>query len=243
MFLLEKNYYSKAKPLFNKMLGYETSIIGVFNGNEHHRLYVDDMENPEICFVIMDWSFCYFGGKYNEKFINTCLNHTFAKPGFYPIFAEIKLLTDIKNINFPDKPENSIGKRLYYKLNTEKFLQNKLSFRELPENYEIILDIENREQRTVLIYNGKESGHCVGHYDRDYHTAAEISFDVFLEEEHRNKGIGPLLCAKLIDYHISQNHGNAVSWGCFCVNIPSAKCAEKLGFDLISEDKIIYHFV
>ncbi|MCL2518799.1 MAG: GNAT family N-acetyltransferase [Oscillospiraceae bacterium] len=228
MYLLQKDFYAKVRPMFEKMLDYETTIRWVFGDIDAPcQTYVDGLTNPETCFIEMIWGFCYFKGKYNEQFINSCLDSIL---GFHAIFADNKLLNEIEN-NFLTNRNYKRGTRRSYILNVEKFLRNKFSFIELPGNYELIL----KPEEVILMYNGKRAGHCNGAYNE---TLTEINIDVFLEEEHRNKGIGSLVCAKLIDYHLSQNH-DEITWGCDGHNFPSIRCAEKLGFDLICENEMI----
>ncbi|MCL2772977.1 MAG: GNAT family N-acetyltransferase [Oscillospiraceae bacterium] len=242
MFLLEKNSYGKVEPMFEKMLDYETTVIWALKSNNAPcQIYVDNLTNPQSCYIQVSWGACYFGGKYNEQFVEACIKQKFTKPKMYCIFSDIEILKKIDE-NMPVKCEYrhgiTLGAQLYYKLSTEKFLSNGLSFKELPGNYELILNTEKENEKVILMYNGKEAGHCDGGYSQE---DVSINLDVFLEEEHRNRGIGPLVCAKLIDYHLSQNHHD-IAWGCFGINVPSAKCAEKLGFEKIHEGDVIFCF-
>ena len=250
MYLLEKDFYSKAQPMFKNMLDYETTVNLVFKDNNAPcEMYVDDLANPQSSCFILNWggfSPCYFGGEYNEDFIYSCLYYLFEKPKFSAIFADIELLKKIDTLittfrqklfrNHGEGHQQEHRQRLYYKLNIEKFLQNKISFIELPTNYELILDAEKENEKVSLIYDAKEAGECSGGYNLE---VEEISLSIFIEDEHRNKGIGTLMCAKLIEYHLSQNRGY-ITWGCWDINTPSIKLAEKLGFELIQKDEILF---
>jgi RimJ/RimL family protein N-acetyltransferase len=185
----------------------------------------------------MVWGFCYFGGEYNEQFISDCLNHEIIEPRMYFIFSDIETLEKIDK-KMLDKWEHSFtaGAYHYHKLNAEKF--NNHCFKDLPENYEIVLNKDKNSEKAVLFYDGVEAGHCTGVYNEKVN---EINLDVFLEDEHRNKGIGPVLCAELINYHLSQNHDD-ITWGCFGINVPSLKCALKLGFEEICTGDVIFIF-
>ena len=248
MYLLEKDFYSKAQPIFKNMLDYETTVRVAFNDKTAPcEMYADDLKNPQSACFIMNWGGykpCYFSGRYNQTFVYSCLEHLLASPKFSPIFAEIELLNEIDKLlsefraelfcNYGEGHKHERRKRLYYKLNIEKFYKNKVI--EAPENYELVLNTEKENERMVLLCDGKEAGHCNGSYKPE---VEEINLDIFIEDEHRKKGLGTLICTKLIEYHLSQNR-EYITWGCWDINGPSIKLGEKLGFELIREDDILF---
>lgn len=241
MYLLEKESYDKVRPMFEKRLEFEMPVKTTFNKNGGV-IYVDDIENPKSGYIEMNFGFYYFGGIYNNIFIDSIIKHIMTDivpsqtlHNFAFIFADSDILkTEIKQrLNGID---NHYENRCYYVLNAEKFADNQFDYNSLPENYKLRIDTEN--DRVSAIYNGDWVGHCEG----GGAVTKTMECDVFLKDEHRNKGIGTLMCAKFIEFNIANSY-NEFTWGCWEGNIASCKLAEKLGFNRHYEDKAIISVV
>ncbi|HBL84511.1 MAG TPA: hypothetical protein DDZ99_06305 [Clostridiales bacterium] len=235
MFLLEKNAYSKVISIFSNMFDYDITVKMALTNNQGF-IYVDDLVNPETAYIEMEWGFYYLSGKYNDQFLNTVINHilidivpkqTIHDMAF--IFSDSDIWLNVIDQKLVDY-EHSKSKRLNLKLNKEKFLQQKSTFEKLPENYELQLNTE--EEKVDVLYMGNWIGCC----ERGS-TGTIAECDVFLKENHRQKGIATLMCTKFIEYHLSQ--GNELTWSCWEANVPSCKLAIKLGFELYKESYAI----
>ena len=237
MYLLDSNLYEKTRHIFEKRLDFEMPVKTVIN-NKIGRVYVDDIKKPKSGYIELDYGFYYFGGKYNQNFICDVINHILTDivpfqtlHNFAFIFADSDILKTeiIKKLN---GIHNKYETRCYYVLNAEKFASERFDNLFLPDDYELKIDADN--SKVTVLYNNVEMGYC-GSGGTDMKT---MECDVFLNEEHRNRKIGTLMCAKFIESNILQGY-DWFTWGCWEANIPSCKLAEKLGFEKHYEDKAI----
>ena len=65
-----------------------------------------------------------------------------------------------------------------------------------------------------------------------------IPIDIYVEEEHRNKGLGLILTRELVNECIKI--GVTVQWDCMESNSPSQRLAEKAGFKFIKQDEVYW---
>ncbi|MCQ4923331.1 GNAT family N-acetyltransferase [Tissierella carlieri] len=65
-----------------------------------------------------------------------------------------------------------------------------------------------------------------------------IPIDIYVEEEHRNKGLGLILTRELVNECIKI--GVTVQWDCMESNSPSRRLAEKAGFKFIKQDEVYW---
>lgn len=237
MFLLQKDSYDIVRPIYEKRLGFEMPVKTAIN-DKGGLIYVDDIINPKSSYIEMYYGFYYFGGEYSSVFIDSVMKHilTDIVPSqtlhdFAFIFADNDILKTeiVKRLN---GIKNKYETRCYYLLSAEKFSKKQFDYSNIPENYELRIDTEN--SKVIVLYNGIEAGYCGGG-GADMKT---LECDVFLEGEHRKKGVGTLMCAKFIEHNLSHGY-DKFTWGCWEGNIPSCKLAEKLGFEKHYEDKAI----
>lgn len=240
MITLEPNQYDLIKPMFVEIPGCPWMLAGMEERN-FGKIFVDRLPNQQTAYIETPYFLYYVGGALNKGFLDDVINHIAAdlipdneaRPVF--LFStnqewknEIeKRLQPFNRSNFG----SYLIRRLHH-LNPDLYKKAKESLAVLPDDYVVIVRHENGVISVRAYYNDIEVCTC--------HDGGQglgfMDFSVLTHPEHRNKGLAMICCSQLIDY--CMEHDIVPQWGCWTVNVPSCKLAEKLGFDITAETQV-----
>ena len=226
--------------LFDLTMPTMPRAFNVLEGIANGQILVDDLNHPRWA-VVRDGAFgtLYFGGKLDTSIANSVLEH-FLKTN--DVGFGCWLDDDLNDIPLPQADYD--GRTMYY---TERSPQVDLSSTSLSDGYSLVerdidllrqsteyqwnLDIFGSEEtilRETLNYVILYEGQIVSEAGTGAPTHNMIEVGVNTTESHRQRGLGWIVCAKLISE--CEARGLRTWWDCATQNIASVKLAEKLGY-------------
>jgi len=234
--ILSIQQYDMVKPLFAGIPGCLWHIASM----ERKRLgaiYVDNLVHPQTVFFETPYFFYYFGGLFDEAFLNEAVGHVAkdmvpegeTRPAFFLSTDQSwKGALELRLAAYCQPDFGAYLTRRLYHLNPAKYHAVREAFI-LPKGYHAQLHEEKGELRAVINSGSEMVCHC----GDGGQGLGFMDFDVFTHPDHRRRGLAEYCCAMLIDDCIERDI--TPQWGCWSVNEPSCKLAEKLGFDLGAE--------
>ena len=208
-------------------------------------IYADDSAYPRTAFFETPYFFYYFGGDLDEALLNEAIGHIVddmvpegeANPAFFlSSNQQWKDALELRLASYRQPEFGAFLMRRLYHLNPDKHRAIRETF-VLPEGYRAQLQEESGGLRAVA-YLGDE---MVCHCGDGGQGLGFMDFDVFTQPDHRRLGLAESCCAMLIDECLNQRL--IPQWGCWSINEPSCRLAEKLGFDLTAETQTNLAFI
>lgn len=214
--------------------------FSVLEGIARGTILVESSERPRWA-VVRDAAFgtLYFGGKVEGTIANSVLEHFLQTDD---VGFGCWLEDELNSIPLPQADYD--GRTLYY---TERSPQVDLPTAPHPSSYALVkrdinllrrsteyqwnLDIFGSEEvisRETIGYVILHEGQIVSEAGTGAATHNMIEVGVNTAEEHRQRGLGWMVCAQLIAE--CEARGLRTWWDCAKQNIPSIKLAEKLGY-------------
>jgi GNAT superfamily N-acetyltransferase len=261
MIKLDKKDYKNVMNLTKNLEENCTFGYGVILNNMPGRVFVDNLSNPQSCFIACD------GGKYmvvgnegNEKF-NTALveylkqeqNHKI----YYDFYASsekwIEMLSKRLEGHSIPLPRTIYAYRgsegpVYSKLCSE--LEDGYELKQMDENLfnELVTKIDStylNQWGSAEAFVSKGLGYCVLHEGKIASICycvvagggyAELS--IYTMEKYRNRNFARITCSAFVEECINRNL--TTIWDAGSDNGPSNKLALKLGFSKEKEAKLIF---
>jgi RimJ/RimL family protein N-acetyltransferase len=214
--------------------------FNVLEGVTRGDILVDEFENPTLAVVHEAvYGTLYFGGRMDAFLLETLVLQ-FRQTGEVGIGC---WLADPLNSMLPANPSYD-GRTLYF---TERSHTSAGNQTVLPEGYELtfrdraLLKQSFDYESTLASFGTEEKvlqqtfgvvilqeGKVVCEAATGAPTHGRIEIGVTTDEEHRQRGLATLACARLIE--LCEAQGYASWWDCAKQNLPSVKLARKLGY-------------
>lgn len=242
MIRLPSNEYRKVIDLFKEIEGADW-YIEQLKDPHYGQVYVDNLDTIKSAFIIANVNEFFFGGLYNPIFTNSSLEYILKnimffdkeKIGFfYTHNPELIKHLDIRLEPYKDHRYGLYLTRFLYRLNVEKYHELLQIIFPLSPDYFIDFKQTNNElliniyHQNEIVCTCKDGGQALGILD----------LDVFTKKEFRRKGLALSACILMINYCLNQKI--IPQWGVWSVNSPSLALATKLGFEVISEKKVLF---
>jgi len=235
MVTLKKHQYDAVRPMFAGIPQASWHLASMENKNLG-AVIVDNFETPVSAYLETPYLFYYFAGEYDKRFMTEIIDHIVSD--LIPAGETRPLFIFSSNQDWKDGLENYLRpyinpdfgaylvRRLHH-LNVDKYKQIRENIT-TPDGYAFELS----ENGATAFVNGEKVCACGdGGLGLGY-----MDFDVFTHPEHRNKGLALVCCSRLIDHCL--DNGLTPQWGCWTINVPSCRLAEKLGFDVTAETTV-----
>lgn len=237
MYLLDISQYETIKSMFESIPGCHWNISVMENKN-FGNIYVNSKSNPTIAFIENPYLLYYIAGDFDVNFLKAVKKHIVTRllpqnqENLFFLFSDsnqwkLAITECFESINV-SQIGSFVTRRIYH-LDYNKYSQYKKQRPSLPANYNIEKSINEDEINIKILYKDAEVCHC-----RDGGQGLGVmDFELFTQSEHRKKGLAQIASSVLIDYCLE--HDVMPQWGCWTMNVPSCKLAEKLGFKIIAE--------
>ncbi len=253
---LKKDQFGLVADLYKDIDHNRGVIEAVLQGPFPARVFVDDVEKPNMA-VVYPVGFFYFvaGRQFRADFLKAFGRMLFEdwQVNIVELFFFPEDWSEHANLILGDRPRLRFERR-DYALNHELFQERKAELLgKLPEGMELLpIDHELLSQYNVNTgmwltredYLQQGFGYClvVEHGIATQcvvglRTATEVELDVRTDEQYRKQGLATLVSAATIDHALRS--GLEPTWSCFSFNQGSWKIAEKLGFELKHTKSIV----
>lgn len=225
--------------------------LSIAQGYQQGDIYVDSISNTK---TVLFWhfsGFAFISGEYNRSFLEAVYERIADKNGKNP--RRFILFADEKTRSFFEaKADIEITRRYFFGFENKSFrktiaLPSDCELKSIDKN--LLSKIKGRitpyfswDSADEFLSKGK--GYCVvcGEEVAAWAFSSAVSSDeidigVETAEKYQHKGLALAVSTAMIQYILVQNQTPV--WACHYNNIPSAKLAERSGFQKISECYVI----
>lgn len=217
-------------------------FLDQIENSKSEQIFVDNLNDIKTVVMITNSSEYFFAGVFNEDFLIAALHKIQSeyviksedKVGFFYSTSE-EWKNHIKTIMEPykDQKYGNFLIRRFYQLNLMLFQLSKEKLVDLEPGYQLVLN-EGDSFSATITYQNKDIAFC-----KDNGQALGImDLDVYVDPNHRRKGLAQICVSQVIDYCIEKHI--LPQWGCWNVNVASCNLAQKLGFELIAEEEVVF---
>lgn len=222
----------KINPLFNDIRFFMgRSVLNSLMG----QAYVDDIDNPQIAFLIVR-RFCFISGNIDNSKLKELIDNNFKEYILIPNDNICKSIDELYKNKIYKLERYSIKKEVKFDLlKLRQYAQNiskEFTIKRIDDNLEKRIKDENFIAITDD-YKKYGIGFCCLNNDKIIGVASSnifykdgIEVNIKVKEDYRRKGIATALASKLIIACLEEN--KKVSWD--AANMNSVKLAQKLGF-------------
>lgn len=227
----------------------------VINQTVHGEIFVDNIENPQIFYILHPYGMSLLLGEFSKEFYQHLYEYILNSTGkrnkvewmqAYPDDWHTPLKKTIKNNENKPLYQIEVDTRVNFKFNITKYIESKQSYTD--DNIKIL--------KTNIDDFGKMTGSVIPKYFWNtpnnfindgigyslyyQNTLASIAFSSIVndnclelgietQEQFRGKNFAYKACSALIDHCLER--GLEPVWACRRTNIGSYKLAKKLGFE------------
>ena len=240
MIQIDNSGYDTIKPLLKTIQSAKWFIERIKNGASG-KIYIDRIQDMKSAFMVTDSSEYFFGGEYNELFLTSAIDYIISnivpdsddKIGFFYGSSELWKNGIMEKLGqYKDERFGQLLTRHFCRLDLLKFQESKHKLKQLEEGYQLTF-VKGDSPIVSVTYNSEEIAYC-----RDNGQALGImDLDVYVNPNHRNKGLAQICCTELIDYCLQ--HEMIPQWGCWDINKASCNLYKKIGFELYAKEQVI----